>query len=40
MECRLRGAFNILRLYLASKKIDIELNPMSIQVPCVVKVAA
>lgn len=34
------GAFNILRLYFQTEKIDIRLNPMSIPEPYVVKVAA
>lgn len=34
------GAFNILRLYFRTQKIDIRLNPMSICVPYIAKVAA
>ncbi len=34
------GAYNILRLYLAKNKIDMELDPMSIKIPYVIKVAA
>lgn len=34
------GAFNILRLYFQTKKIDTELDPVSIKVPYIVKVAA
>ncbi len=33
------GAFNITRLYLQKQKIDIELNPMSIKAPYLLKVA-
>ena len=34
------GAYNILRLYLDKNKIDMELDPMSIKIPYVIKVAA
>ena len=33
------GAYNILRLYLQAQKIDMELNPMSIKEPYILKVA-
>ena len=34
------GAYNILRLYLKAKKVDVRLNPTSIKEPYVLKVAA
>ena len=34
------GAYNILRLYFSTQKIDMRLDPMSIKVPFISKVAA